>query len=274
MGGGNTPLPQLGSIDVTTGTFTVIGELRDWQTGDLSPVLSSIAINSVGEMYATTNSFGGFNDSALYQVDPSTGETRLIGSFTPPNPSGIKGIVFDAMDRLLALEWEFDGRDIFELNLNDGSISRFTADALAASWYGAVEKDPNSDLWYIGDWSNGSIFSYDPATSTQTLIVGGNYDGDQNIGDLFFGEDGALYATTGSRGSGPSLWQIDIANGTATNIMDFPFPNGRGIISATSGAQAVALAIPTMGQWAFMILGLLLASIGAVYIQRRSIVME
>ncbi|MEM7654615.1 MAG: beta-propeller fold lactonase family protein, partial [Bacteroidota bacterium] len=202
----------LGTLDPATGALTNIGRIRDVTTDMTVTRMANLAVNQAGEMYVSGHGLG-MSPSDLYRIDPATGQVELVGSFSGAD---LKGMAFDLNDSLLAVEWNSIAEDVYRFNSSDGSASLLFDNVLPASWYGGMEYRFSDGLMYLSDWSDGQVHTVDPVSGTYNLAFSGDAVPGHQSGDLFFDGDDNLYIATGIAASGPSLWQVDLANGTSS----------------------------------------------------------
>jgi subtilisin family serine protease len=133
-----------GSLDPTTGDFTVIGDGWD-HTGfplDLSGDLTT------GDLYAYSSA------DSLYRVDRFTGETELVTAVA--DPGGINAVAFDDMGVLYGHDVVND--QIVTISLEDGSVEVVGPTGFDANFIQGMDFDPTSGRLYLSAYNVGVPF--------------------------------------------------------------------------------------------------------------------
>ncbi|MEO1262160.1 MAG: hypothetical protein AAFZ15_25365 [Bacteroidota bacterium] len=253
---------SLGTLNPTTGAISKIGRLRDHISDVTTNGLGSIAVNSAGELFGLGNVFQPASPPDLVRIDPTTGKTELIGSYTPAvGTDGVKGIAFDGNDVLYGAEWAFNGRDIYTIDPTNATGVLLYDDVLPSEWYGGMEYNPTDGLLYLSDWNVTEIHTVDPVTGDYNKVFTGSVNPGHLAGDLFFDGIGDLYVTTGNAGAGPSLWKVDLANNTSTKVADL----AEGVKAAVLATNTITSnAVPALSEWALFLFLLTMLCLGIV----------
>jgi hypothetical protein len=203
---------NLGTVDVATGTASVIG--------NMGINMTDIAFSPTGQLFGV--SFTGF-----YSINPTTAATTLIGSHSVP---GANALVFADDGTLYAAG--FQSTSLFTINPATG----------AGTSLGSISATSGGDLAFNGGnlflaTGTSQLLRIDLANLAASAVVGPF--GVSNVFGLATGDDGVLYAVAGTQ-----VFTVDTATGAATNPVNYA---GQGLGSANgqsffteSGAPAPA----------------------------------
>ncbi|MEO1714198.1 MAG: choice-of-anchor tandem repeat GloVer-containing protein, partial [Bacteroidota bacterium] len=222
------------SYDILTASFTVLSNL---QATALFNGVSSIILGSDGHLYGTSGGGGDHNNGTIYQFDLSTNTLTILYSLDDGNDEGDDpinplleigtGLFYGTADNGGANN---DGV-FFSYDLNTSTFTKL-ADFQAATngefprgtllyasnqkIYGTTEEGGTEDV--------GTIFEYDPMTSTLTSIHSFDEDnGEEPISGLVEVGNGLLYGVTvrGGDNFDGIIYEYDINNSTFTNRATF-----------------------------------------------------
>jgi hypothetical protein len=131
--GGSPQHARLWSINMSTAAATLIGEMSA-PTDVTGTVMIAIAMNCEGKLYAHN-----IGDKALYQVDPVTAATTLVGSHGLDS-NFAQGMDFDNSDgTLYGFMMLNSGQNRFGFfNLTTGSFTTLTNDTPVGEFEGAI----------------------------------------------------------------------------------------------------------------------------------------
>ena len=189
------------SYNIATGTETILHSFGSGATDGVSPYASLLQASN-GLLYGTTF-WGGTNylnyeeqdGGTIFSYDISTGEENVLHSFGKyPDGSLVDGSLIQGKDSLL---------------------------------YGVTPLGGAFDTIYGG---NGTIFSYNMATGTETVLYsfgsGGANDGDEPQGALILVNDSLLYGLTtyGGKYDEGTIFSYNIHTGNV--IITYNFGNG------------------------------------------------
>jgi len=199
---------QLATVDLATGDVGIIG--------DMGTVMTDIAFAPDGRLFAMS-----FFD--LYEVDPATAQTTLIGGHGVPDGNAL---VFANQTVLYAMGGL--SNQLYELDQTTG----------AATALGNVGEGSAGDLAFHGgelyvSTVGGDLvrIDLDPVSGT---VVGSI--GFQDVFGLATSDDGVLYGI-----SGTEVLSVDTSTGMGTSVVDF---GGRGL-TAAFGSSFIGEALPT-----------------------------
>ncbi len=188
---------NLGTVDVATGSATVIG--------NMGVTMTDIAFSPTGQLFGL--SFTGF-----YSINPTTAASTFIGNHGVP---GGNALVFGTDGTLYAAG--FQSTSLFTINPATG----------VGTSLGSVGSTSGGDLAFNG----GNLFL---ATGTSQLLrvdlanlANSSIVGSFGVSDVFglaTGDNGVLYAVAGTQ-----VFTVDTTTGAATNPVNWA---GQGLFSA------------------------------------------
>jgi hypothetical protein len=221
----STTSNELGTVDSTTGTVSLIGS-----TGVF---LSDIAFDATGQLW-------GISFSNLYKVDKNTGASTLVGSMGSVSGTA-NALVFGAGGTLYMA-----GNTLYTLNTSTG----------AASAIGAIGSQSAGDLAFVGGTlymaaASNNLVAVDTATGAGTVV------GAMGVSDVFglaTPDNVNLFGVAGT-----DLLSINTTTGAASVVAGFT-PTGvlRGA-AAGSAFFAEAGAVPVPATYGLVALGLFAA---------------
>lgn len=177
---------NLGTVDVATGSATVIG--------NMGHVMTDIAFAPNGDLYAVT-----FTD--LYRVNTTTGASTFIGSLG--TPLGENALVFGTNGTLYAASTT--STNLYSVNTTTGqatvlgNIGYFSAGDLAFD---------ASGKFYMSSSTN-QLIGINTSTFAGTAIGSIGYS---NVYGLAFGPDGNMYGV-----SGTDVFTINLSTGAGSS---------------------------------------------------------
>src|SRR5262245_12438887 len=179
----------LGTVDVATGTVSVIGS-----TGQ---ILTDIAFDPTGHLY-------GITFSQLFSINAATGAATLIGNL---NLSGANALVFGSNGTLYAAA--FNSNDLYTVNTATGAATSLGNMGFAS----AGDLAFNGGNFYLASTAN-SLVRINLANLALTTQVGAF--GVANVFGLATGSNGTLYAVAGT-----NVYSVNTTTGAATNPVSF-----------------------------------------------------
>jgi hypothetical protein len=207
---------NIGQVDINNGSV-VAGSVQS--TGQL---LTDIAFNSTGTLFGTTD----FN---LYSINPSTGTTTSIGSYS--SDLGMNALVGNGGTNLLGAGFLTDS--VYTINSATG----------ATSTYGPSPAPSAGDLAFSGSTLYESAL--DPNDNDELV----NVTTDSVIGDFHVGSpSGAeLTAVNGLADVGPTMYAVDgtevysvnLSNAVLTPLFDYSTAENGQDLGAAYGAAAM-----------------------------------
>lgn len=208
---------QLGTVDVATGSASVIG--------NMGVAMTDIAFSPNGDLYGTT-----FTE--LYKIDKTTAAITLVGNLG----TSINSLVFDSAGTLYAAN-----NSLYTINVSTGAAS------LVGN--GGAPYSSSGDLAFIGgklylSSVGDSLVELATATGAGTLI--GNI-GFSAVYGLATDNNVDLYGVTGTQ-----VIDIDVGTGAGTLLVNY---GGSGLGDAW-GSAFEAEAVPEPASLALLGLGL------------------
>jgi sugar lactone lactonase YvrE len=193
---------RLFKIDPETGQGTLIG------SSGLN-ALPGLAINSVGEIYATTPPEGD-----IYRIDADSGSAVFV---IQGNGRPVSGIAFDSNDILYATQ----ETGLYTVDFDTG----FTKIGHIGLNLNGIAINPLDDTIWLTTWDE--IYTFDPATDQTTLIGRSNLS---PLTDLAFDSKGNLFATQGGGFETENyLLSINTINGESSVIGEIGFQSVSGL---------------------------------------------
>lgn len=247
------------TINPTTGAGTLVG------SSGFSEV-SGLAFNSFGVLYGVTG--GSTGPSFLVTINPSTGVGTSIGPVASTSNEGFGGLRFSPSGTLFGSAWNGTTGELWTINPATAAqtfISAITG-CTGNNFVPGIAFSSAGTLFGSRGNSNGhveNLVTLIPATAACTPIGSGSAN---VISDLAFDPaTGILYGVTGG-GGGNFLLQINPATGAETVIGLIGFDN----VSSLAISGAAITAVPTLSEWAMILMGALLAVAGFVALGRHS----
>lgn len=211
-------------------------------TVNVTGLMSGDRLLAIDFRPATGQLYGVSNNSRMYMINPMTGAARMVGgaSFSPGVTGDAIGLDFNpTVDRLRLIT---NAGQNLRLNPETGGV---------AAVDGAINGLPNASLSgtaYTNNFAGATtttMYTIDPV-SDKLLIQNPPNNGTQmEVGSLGvdiigssgfdIGPTGEALAVMGRTGSGSELYEINLSNGQATKLGDFPNMN----------LSIIGLAIPT-----------------------------
>ncbi|HZP37551.1 MAG TPA: PEP-CTERM sorting domain-containing protein [Methylomirabilota bacterium] len=232
---------NLGTVDVATGSATVIG--------NMGVVMTDIAFSPTGQLFGL--SFTGF-----YSINPATAASTFIGNHGVP---GGNALVFGTDGTLYAAG--FDSTSLFTINPATG----------AGTSLGNVGATSGGDLAFNGGnlflaTGSSQLLRIDLANLANSTIVGSF--GVSDVFGLATGDNGVLYAVAGTQ-----VFTVDTTTGAATNPVDWA-NQGLGIafgqsFFAEAGAGPKPPPTPVPEPATLLLLGTTLSGMGPAAWRRR-----
>jgi len=204
------------TVNQITGQATVAGI-----TG--FPALSGVAINSVGEVYATTPE----NPSTLLKINAVTSIATAIGEM---NIGFVDALAFDGSDALYGVRRGVNSA-LYTIDIITAQATLI--DSTGVNCISGIAFSPEGVLYAATSKEcNGAagdeLYTIDAATAAATLVDAVGFFG--SIPDIAFDLDGNLYGLIGADASKPnSLISIDPATGVGTRIGSLGFESMSGL---------------------------------------------
>jgi len=228
--GGAAGLGSVYQFNPSTGAITTAYSFQGNSDGEI-PYDSLVKVSA--SLYGTTYNGGIYGNGTLFKFDPATGTETVLHSFAGPTDGknltaglidvggtlygtapagGLYGygtlFSFDLKSNTLSVLYSFTGG-------NDGGIPSGNLLNVNGTLYGPS--------YYGGADSNGAIFAYDIATSTETVVHSftGGADGDAPVAPLLR-QGNILYGTaSGYFGGNGVIFQIDLTSGAESVAYSF-----------------------------------------------------
>jgi len=224
----------LGTVDVATGTPTVIG--------NMGVVMTDIAFDPAGNLW-------GIDFQRLYQINKNTGASTLVGEL---GLCCVNSLTFGA-DGTLYAGGLSAGADMVKINTGTGAATIMGPIGIGDGSSGDLAFHNGVLYLSVDTGPTDSLVSINTTTGAGTLI------GDMGV-DVMYGlangDDNVLYGTAGT-----SIYSIDAATGAATFVNSW----GGGRLEGANGAaffQEAGATVPEPG--VLVLLGLGLAGLAAV----------
>jgi len=226
---------NLGTVDVATGTVTVIG--------NMGVVMTDIGFDPAGNLYGL--SFTGF-----YAINPTTAAATFIGNHGVP---GANALVFATDGTAYAAG--VSSTQLYTINPVTGAGTSLGTMGFAS---GGDLAFFGGDL-YLAD-SLSRLVKIDLANLANTAVVGSF--GVSGVFGLATGNDNTLYAVAGT-----TIYTVDVTTGAATNPVNF---GGQGLGQAFGQSFFTeARATPVPEPFALGLFGVGLAALGLAAGRRR-----
>jgi uncharacterized repeat protein (TIGR03803 family) len=236
IGGANISPGALFSIDPHSGVETVIysfGFSGDGQNPDAG------VISFKGKLYGTTTQGGAYDYGSVFSFDLTTGEEKILHSFNVYSQDAIYPSAELAVAKSELYGMTYQG-GVHELGAIYAVDPKTGSETVAYSFPGSAEDgySPSGRLLNVrgllygttnagGANREGTVFSFNPATGTETVLYSFCYqqgctDGGAPNGDLIE-KSGKLYGTTYSGGAygGGTVFSLDLISGTETVLHSF-----------------------------------------------------
>jgi len=215
----------LGTVDVATGTASVIGQM--------SQTMTDIGFDPSGNLWGIT--FG-----SLYQIDKATAATTLVGSFAP----SLNSLVFGADGTLYAA-----GSSLYTLNTSTGTATLVGSGGGYSSSGDLAFVGGNLYLSSVGD----NLFRLNTTTGAGTNVGAIGYSA---VYGLATDNNIDLYGLTGT-----SVLNINTTTGAGTFLVNYAgtalgAANGTAFVSEAGGGGGGGGSIPEPSTFALLGLGL------------------
>jgi len=254
--GGSNDAGVIFSFDPESGTYT---KLKDFDGPDgASPGGGSLIQASDGKLYGMTSSGGNSGAGVIFSFDISSSTYTKLKDFDFATDGGYpNGGLVQASDGKLYAVTSSGGSStfggvIFSFDISSSTYTKlkdfFDVDTDGFEPLGSLIEASDGKLYgmtaYGGSSGNGTIFSYDPSSSTYVKVK--EFDGTNGAnpfgGSLLRASNGKLYGMTelgGSKGYGV-VFSFDISSSKITKLKDFNVTNGAepygSLIQASDGA--------------------------------------
>lgn len=199
---GTAPLVK---IDPDTGAYSVLATSGN--------SYNALAQNSQGDLFAAFFS-GSAPNGRIARINPQTGAALDVFNAVTPGAGSIRGLAFDADDRLFAVVNRDDASgsptvndDFYEINLTTQ-----TTQLIGSLGYLSVQAMDVAPNGHFYAWDNDfGLLAVDPLTGA-AADVNPSIGGTPSIQSIVFAPDGRLF------GAREQLFSIDPATGTYTAI--------------------------------------------------------
>lgn len=248
--GGNNNLGVMFSYDPATQAYEKLLDFdytlgaRPW--GNLEPTAN-------GKLYGMTSGGGAYYRGVLFSYDIATAAYSKLEDFNDVDGTGPYGSVAIASDGKLYGGTYAGGKGnrgiLFSYNPGNGvftNIRDFGINATGSLVYGGVVKIASGKLYGMtfsgGNFALGTIFSFDPSTSTYTKVLDFNgSNGASPYGSLVLASDGKLYGMTSNGGTNNAgvVFSFDPVTANCQKLKDLDYVNGGfpygHLVQATNG---------------------------------------
>ncbi|MEO5701668.1 MAG: IPTL-CTERM sorting domain-containing protein [Casimicrobiaceae bacterium] len=257
-GAGGSAAATLYVLDPATGgVVSTIGPIG-------FPVTGLAVHPTTGVLYGTTGIEIG--TPSLIRINTTTGAGTLIGA----NSCGPIADISFRTDGTLFGWSQCNQGDLVTINLSTGVEAVVGLSGISPKTQGSgLAFSPGGTLFFTGSSSNGALRTINPATGAPTTVATLNgAPAVQPINALAFSAGGVLYGSLRGFPAG-SLITIDTSTGLVTNIGT----TVGGLDALAFGPSAappptlVPANIPTLSEWAMIVLSLLI--VGSVLLLRR-----
>ncbi|WP_298158451.1 IPTL-CTERM sorting domain-containing protein [Brevundimonas sp.] len=246
-----------------------------------------LAMMADGSLLAGRTDGGVYRYAANCTTQAGCGEAYFADT---AGGGGVYGVAVDNVNSYVYFTG-YDGDVIRRTNLSGGSPETFVSSGLDAP--AGLEIGTDGFL-YVGDSDNQRVMRYPanctaPCGSGTVFASGGGITSTRGVerspstGVLFISDGGALGSgkvyTVGAAGGTPVQYSALSVNGVesiylidGTNALYVSGGVGGGspnLYKISVTAAAAAFAVPTMSEWAMILLGIMLAGSAAIYIHRR-----
>jgi uncharacterized repeat protein (TIGR03803 family) len=236
------------AITCTTVTETTLYSFTNGADGG-GPT-GSLMQASNGLLYGYAMFGGSSGRGAIYSIDPSTNAVTAAYSF-PGEPGGQtpSGTLLQGTDGNLYGTTQGGGSGqeagaLFSYNPTSGAVTilhAFSGGSDGQSPNGVLVQTSDGVIYGLtqfgGTSSEGTIFSYDPATGTYSLLysfAGGTTDGASPMGGMVQGGDGNLYGTTLQGGAnGGTLFEYSPSTQTEILVHSFAAAGDASVLTST-----------------------------------------
>ncbi len=242
--GGNDSGGELVSIDLVTGSGTLIGALPETMT--------EAVYDGINQRLYAQGSNGSFQ---LYEIDPTDG-TQISVVSTTGAYNGMEFVGGTLYASIIA-----GGGSPSDLATVDPATG--VASIIGPTGFSAVTGlayDSGSGTLYGvlggGNAASGSFVTINMVTGAATIIGPTGYD---KVGSIEFGSDGNLYGgLTSTDGTAPgSLILVNTSTGAASVVGNTTYSIS-GLAETTPGAARSQFSVPTLSEWALIMLSMLL----------------
>ena len=229
--------------------------------GPIGMPVTGLAVHpTTGVLYGTTGNGGGapVNPNSLIRINRTTGVGTLIGATGLGNP--VADITFRSDGTLFG--WSEDTDDLVTLNLTTGVATVVGPSGVGTAGSG-LTFGAGGVLFFTGQGATGDIATVNPATGLVTAgpALTGSPNGNQ-INALAFNA-GVIYGSDfagGGAGGAANLVRINTATGVITDLG--PTIDGLDAIAfGAAFAPGDSVGIPTMSEWALLLLALLMVAV-------------
>ena len=244
--GGSLDSGTLFSYDVLTKTFT---KLHDFDGRNGAYPRGGLIEGQDGLLYGVTDAGGSSGCGTIFSVDPASGKHLKLFDFNEANGKYPSGKLFQEQNGVLFGVTEAGGANglgtLFSFNpANKTYVKLFDFSTVSGSKpSGALVKGNNGRFYGTtvfgpaSSWT-GTIFSFEPVSSTHSIVFQFKDGYGINPGALILAADGRFYGLTPLT-TGPyqhiaqtfgSLFSYNPVAGTQTNLQSFNAVNGRDAI--------------------------------------------
>jgi DNA-binding beta-propeller fold protein YncE len=202
---------SLWSVDVSNGALTALGA---------TPAMTGLAAAPSGAVYGTTATE--YNAGSLLAVDPSTGNTRLIGQTSDgsgTNHGAMPDLTFVG-NTLYA--WTEDSDDLATIDPSTGFVT-VVGDAIHGTFGSGLAASPSGVVWMAGDggYNGSTLYTMNLSTgqALATKALGGTqYDVIRGMTFM----NGTLWAVGSDWGNVTDLITININTGQIQTVAALP----------------------------------------------------
>jgi hypothetical protein len=265
--GSNGVAGVLYTINSGTGASVVVGPIL---AGATPLSITGLAMHPLtGVLYGAVGNNTANFPSNLVTINTATGAATVVGAFG----TAVSDIAFNAAGTLFA--WDRNTNRLATVNTATGAATDLGASGLAAfAGGGGLAINAGGTAFVSATLTTpGTLDSVNTATGAGTtgpaLTGGPLVNGAMTA--MAFSTGGVLFAIDSNRSGSPttnSLVTINTATGAITNIGALPGDmDGLAFAVPLAGAPA-NIQVPTLGEWALILLATILAAVGVVSLRR------
>ena len=262
-GAGGNPATSLVTINPATGAATVVGPIGFSVTG--------LAVNPLtGVLYGSTGGVSPVSPNSIITINTTTGAGTLVGATGLGNP--VADISFRSDGVLFG--WSEATDDLVTINTATG-VATVVGDSALATFGSGLAFNNTGTLFFAGSGNTGMFRTINPATGLPTNIASltgspgaaGNAISSLAVQpgtNVLFGVD------LSNAGVGGAAFLVTINTATAVVTSVGPSIVGLDAIAFAPFAGGSISPVPTLSEWATLLLAVLMAVTAFVALRRRA----